>query len=503
MSSDAIAALGAPPDQDSLSVVARPTRGSGPRISPRTWWRDRSVRAQLLVIFVLVDLATILVAGGVTILKARTSTRIEIAASMKLAELLVAETITLFQERTPAETLLASLPLQLRFLRHVRIVVTDSAGVPVPPPPPLAEPMKTEERATAPGWFEALIAPALEREEVPVVVAGRRIGSVWVLGEPRDETAEVWGNTLALGAVAAIVNVTVIGLLYVLFGRVLTPLTGLAGGLSELEHHNYQVRLPRPRARELATIGDRFNALAQALEAARGENADLTRRLIRAQDDEKRRTAFELHDEVGPCLFGLKANTASISTAASEISDPAARRIEARVQDVLAIVDHLQAINRSLLNRLQPMALGHVPLEELLGEMVRERARQHPRLALSFRSDGLIGSYGDSLDLTMYRCVQESLTNVVRHAEASRVGVEIAEIGSDAGDRRLELAIRDDGLGIAPGSSKGFGLLGMQERVQAFGGRLAIENNPDGGACVSVVMPLGSRRDGNAGEVGG
>ena len=70
-------------------------------------------------------------------------------------------------------------------------------------------------------------------------------------------------------------NLVMIALLYFIFGRVLDPLQGLAAGLAHLERRNYQVRLPRPRPRELAELGDRFNALAAALEVARAQNAEL------------------------------------------------------------------------------------------------------------------------------------------------------------------------------------------------------------------------------------
>jgi two-component system sensor histidine kinase UhpB len=476
------------------------------KIRAEALWRRQSIRAQLLIAFVFIDLVAALIAGGVTVLKARTSSRVEITASMKLAELLVTETISLFQERTPADALLASLPLQLRFLRHVRIVVTDAANIPVVEAPNRANAGKPDAHAHAPAWFEALIGPSFERREVPVIVGGQRIGAVWVIGEPGDEIAEVWGNTVALGGVAALVNFAVIGILYVLFGRVLTPLTALAGGLSELERRNYKVRLSRPGARELALIAERFNVLAEALGSARTENADLTQRLIRAQDDERRRTALELHDEVGPSLFGLKANATSIASAAGEIVDPAARRIETRVGDMLSIVAHLQAINRGLLNRLRPMALGHVPLRDLLAEMVRERARQDPRVTIAFSCQELQPSYGDSIDLTIYRCVQESVTNALRHAEAKRLEVELVERGNDGeGDetaRRLDLTIADDGRGVADDAPKGFGVRGMQERVQAFGGTLEIENRASGGACVRIAIPLRNECDGRDNNVG-
>src|SRR5262249_26429982 len=257
-------------------------------------------------------------------------------------------------------------------------------------------------RPVAPAWFAALIAGPAAEIEVPVVVGPTRIGSVLVAGEPGDEIAEVWENTIALGTVALALNLAIIGILYVLFGRVLDPLTGLARGLSDLERRNYTVRLARPMAQELAAISDRFNALAQALDRARAENVGLTGRLITAQDDERRRTALELHDEVGPCLFGLKANATSIAKLAGDLPDATGGGVGERVRALLAIVEHLQLINRSLLNRLRPMALGHVPLEDLVAELVRDRARQQPEIAFSFATERLMRSYGDSIDLTIY-----------------------------------------------------------------------------------------------------
>jgi two-component system sensor histidine kinase UhpB len=292
------------------------------------------------------------------------------------------------------------------------------------------------------------------------------------------------------------VNIAVIGVLYFLFGRVLDPLTGVARGLADLEQRNYRVRLARPRAQELAAITDRFNALAHALDAARAENETLNHRLITAQDDERRRTALELHDEVGPSLFGLKANAGSIATAAAELPEQAASRMTARVRDMLAIIEHLQSINRSMLNRLRPMALGHVPLHDILAELVRERARQHPEIEFSFSAPKLMRGYGDSVDLTVYRCVQESLTNVIRHAQAKHVGIELGEVGRDgsgSGVRQLALTVRDDGRGIDPGASLGFGLRGMQERVQGLGGSYKVETAGGRGTCIRILIPL---RDG-------
>jgi two-component system sensor histidine kinase UhpB len=545
-------------------------------------WFGRSVRTQILLVFIALNFVAASIAGGVIIFKAGASTRIEIAASMRLAELMANEAVQLVQHGIPAEQFLRTLPGQLRLMRHVRIGVRDAAGQPVSDQAAeRTEPLREDSRAAAPAWFAMLIGPPVERHEVAVVVDGRTIGTVEIVSEPRDEIAEVWENTIALAAVAATTVLVIVSILYLVLGRVLDPLTALGTGLRGLERRDYKVRLVRPKVQEFAAIVDRFNALAGALDDVRAENLALNRRVITAQDDERRRTALELHDEVGPSLFGLKVNVASIAKAAFGLPGAAAATVAERVRDLGAIIDHLQGINRAMLNRLRPMALGHVPLGEIIAELVRDRARAHPHIAFTHDVETLDRSYDDTVDLTLYRCVQESLTNAIRHANAKAIEVRVAacrgvsssplvgsviafghpplewegklgfsaaggspgwgDSGAASAEARspppgplaradlppaeprnsdgsapqqsnrsrhqpasvggggspaasggawLELTVRDDGFGIAAGQAPGFGLRGMQERVQALGGEFAIEAGDGGGTCVRIVIPL-------------
>jgi two-component system sensor histidine kinase UhpB len=487
------AADGISPARDGRSWLAQVFSLSRYRLG-NALWHQRSVRAQLLITIVLIDCIAALAAGGVTIYQTRNSVQIEVAASMKLAELLVQEAIQT-QQYASAERVLPGLPLQLRFLRHIRISVRDLAGHTVTEHPDSTDGTRDDDRAAPPAWFASLVASATERHEFPVVANGEQLGSVLISGEPRDEIAEAWEHFAALATVALALNAAVIGILYVLFGRVLDPIARLAGGLSDLERRNYNVRLPPPKISELAAITFRFNALAEALDTVRTENQRLNHRVITVQDDERRNIALELHDEVGPCLFGLKAAASSISTVGGTLEGADRGRVTECALEMLTVIEHMQTMNRGLLNRLRPMALGHVPLENMLSELVRDRARQHGDITFSFSGDRLSNSYGDSVDLTIYRCTQESVTNAIKHANAKRIDVHIAEASDDKGTdwRRLgqvNLSIHDDGHGFDPTGPIGFGLLGMQERVQALGGQYSVESEIGRGTRVRIAIPI-------------
>src|SRR6516164_7836824 len=114
-------------------------------------WYGRSIRLQLLVVFVLVDLLAGMLAGTIAIWRARTQTSVEIAASVDLTELLVGDAAKYVGQQLSAEEFLRTLPTQLRSMRHLRISVKDPAGMPVAP----ALTFGTKERAPAPAWFTA------------------------------------------------------------------------------------------------------------------------------------------------------------------------------------------------------------------------------------------------------------------------------------------------------------------------------------------------------------
>ena len=124
------------------------------------------------------------------------------------------------------------------------------------------------------------------------------------------------------------------------------------------------------------------------------------------------------------------------------------------------------------------------PPSTCLDLLLRGFGQRHPGITFAGRFDGLARGYGDLVDLTVFRCVQESATNAVRHGAATRVEAEAAETGG-----RIDLTIRDNGTGIPPEHGTGLGLSGMRERVEALDGTFALDNAGPG-AIVRITIPV-------------
>jgi two-component system sensor histidine kinase UhpB len=457
-------------------------------------WYDRTVRTQLLVAVGAINLLAVAVAGILSILNTRTATRVEIEASLEVAQRFVEATIKDLTAQGKIDRLDEELPLRLKHLRHVRIMFMDEIGQLTFISPWSAQGEGAGVEPYVPSWFASLVRPQLVGRAVRVVTV-EGASPVVIVGEPADEIAEAWQDFSSLAVVLLSVNVAVLAVLYVVLGRMLGPLASLSKGMLNLEDGHYATRLPKPRVKELAVITERFNMLASALDTAREENSRLYRQLITVQEEERRAIANELHDEAGPCLFGITANASSIQNLAEQLPDHRTKEITRRVGEILAIAERLKLMNRALLKKLRPGPLGRVKLADLLDELSVGFERRHPGTHVATSFGNLAESYGEAIDLTLYRCIQEGITNAIRHGKAEHITVELGEQrASRKGGKRslakLCLHIGDDGRGIAPATPKGFGLSTMIERVRSLGGSCTIDSAPGKGTMISVEIPV-------------
>ncbi len=454
-------------------------------------WYDRPVRTQLLVAVAAINLLAALVAGAVSIFNTRTATQVEMEASLEVAQRFVAATLKDLSAQGKLDQLNQELPLQLKHLRHVRIMFMDDSGQ-----LNIVSPHAADSSAApyAPAWFAALVRPEIADLKVRVV-AGKS-NPIVVLGEPADEIAEAWQDFASLAVVWLGINALVLIILYVVLGRVLDPLANLSKGMLLLEDGHYTTRLKPSKVKELAAITDRFNTLAGALDMAREENSRLYRQLITVQEEERREIANELHDEAGPCLFGIAANASSIQTIADRLPKERTVEISRRVGEILSIAERLKAMNRALIKKLRPGPLGRVTLAELIAELTAGLQGRHLDTQIRTELGNLAKSYGEPVDLTIYRCIQEAITNAIRHGHAANITVELTEkdVAGTNGRKRaaetVQLTVTDDGKGMAPSTPKGFGLTTMTERVRSLGGACIVESAPSKGTSIRVEIPV-------------
>ncbi|MDR7522251.1 MAG: GAF domain-containing sensor histidine kinase [Armatimonadota bacterium] len=218
-----------------------------------------------------------------------------------------------------------------------------------------------------------------------------------------------------------------------------------------------------------------------AKERTRGQ---LIEKLLTAHEDERRRIARELHDEAGQALTALIVN---LELAAQE-TDP--HRLRAQLGQLRELAERTLGEIRRLIYDLRPSILDDLGLVAALRWYAKNLL--DPRgIAWSLSVNGMSGRLPVGLETVVFRVVQEALTNVVRHAEASQVTVDLTVAG-----RELRVRIEDNGRGFDPGRPRpagrggGYGLLGMQERVELVGGRWEVQSTPGVGTVVAATLPI-------------
>lgn len=450
--------------------------------------RRLSLRARVLLIFSAVTFAAFAIAAVTIIGKARKAVHTELGSSMELAKRLVHTVLRNAVENTGLTGTLRDLSLQFQDLRHVRITVYDSRDRAVPelahPASPEASPGK------APEWFARLIRPEVKILRIVYAVHTDVRGFVLITPEPDDEIAEVWSDVSALAIIGAAAYFILLAAIYLAVGQALAPLGAINKGLEKLRSGDYGMCLPPVGVPDLASICQRIDALSAALAEATRQNERLNQKLILAQDNERKKIALDLHDEFGPCLFGITVDASFIEEKARTLDIAAGAEIAARARAISEITERMQKVNRDILNRLRPMALDHVSLPLLLTKLVSGFQARHRDIEWQFISPAYLPSYGESVDLTVYRLVQECLTNAVRHASPRHVSITIELTQPETANGTLCVKVSDDGCGIEPGRAPGLGLTGMSERIRGLGGRFTVDSAPGEGTVVTALIPV-------------
>ena len=211
--------------------------------------------------------------------------------------------------------------------------------------------------------------------------------------------------------------------------------------------------------------------------------SDLLQRLYTAKEDERLALARELHDEMGQTSTAIRTEVAVLQRIGRlhPEADESVKRIAESAQ-------HLSQMTRQMLHRLRPPALDSMGLEQALMSLC-DNWQNSTQNVCELKTSALPEGLNDYACVTVYRIVQEALTNVTRHANAKHVRVQLT-----LNTQGLNLNIEDDGQGMADTQAvhQGFGLLGMQERVASVAGRMSISSKLGQGVRLAIQIPKGS-----------
>ncbi|BAN34775.1 multi-sensor signal transduction histidine kinase [Sulfuricella denitrificans skB26] len=219
------------------------------------------------------------------------------------------------------------------------------------------------------------------------------------------------------------------------------------------------------------------------------QNRLLTQRLFSLQESERRHLARELHDELGQWLTAIQAEAGAICSNSGAEREP---EICAIAQAIGNSATEVQSVIRRILRRLRPALLDELGLTDSLQELAIQWRQHHPKIVCDMELDGNLGDLSEALNITLYRIVQEALTNIANHAQAHHVKVWLRRVPDVASDpEHLLLTVQDDGKGMYSNLPlKGLGMLGMRERVIASGGEFMSQSAPGKGVCIEIRLPL-------------
>jgi len=449
-------------------------------------WQKLSLRARINLLLALV--LTLGLAINVTrlVLEAGPRVQAEDQSVIRLAREFIDTIVAGLNEAPDPEARLNQIVHDLNRLRHVSIT---RQGAEVKGAGPPDKPDDSVDAGAPPAWFVRLVHPEQTTVNVPISIKGKS-SSLLITSHPNDEMSEIWDGIVTQLQIGTAIAIVLFLITSRVVSRALAPIQALSEAMAKIEAGGYDTRVKPDGPPELIAICDKLNHLAATLGDAVDDKRRLAERIVSLQDVERKEIARELHDEFGPYLFALRVHAGAL-TKIPDAADLAAARKHGGA--ILEQLNALQQSNRRVLEKLRPVGLSELGLREALGALLRLWAESHPDVAIETAISPSLGDTGETADLTIYRTIQEALTNAFRHAGATsiNVSVEPAELPSElarTGRGGALVRVRDNGSGLRPDHKLGFGLTGMRERILALGGSLTIASG-EGGVTVEALVP--------------
>jgi two-component system sensor histidine kinase UhpB len=436
-----------------------------------------SLRHQIIFRILISSLCILLLGGALAVWQARQSVAKEVEASIHLALQLISLGMAdapIFQQMDDLSHLRA-----LQQTRHLSIQVQKPDGQLIHF---TGDDQPSHPEQMPPAWFIHLVQGNYPKVEHQLQSRDGKLLTLIIQAQPLDEISEVWQESLEFFASILCLTLLTFVAVNLVFNKSLKSIAVIVEALHEVETGHYQHKLPQFAVIEFDNIAKAVNHMTEELEKARQENTALTQHSLAIQEEERQRLAQELHDELGQSLTAIKVMAVTVAHPKADT-----QKISTSISQ---ICEHLMRVVRLMMQQLHPLVLTELGLKATLEDMVQHWSERNPDLVLNIQCKDELDYLDKSISIQVFRVIQECLTNVVRHAQAQHVDIQLALLENP--QTALLLTVQDDGIGCdLTKTQRGFGLLGMQERIKSLHGELHHQSQPGTGMRISAWIPLG------------
>lgn len=435
-----------------------------------------SLRLQIFTRVLMYSLGIILIGGAVAIWQARNAVDEEVESSINMALQLIKLGISAAPHQNINETDWLYRLSALKQTRHLNIQLKAHSGELINIPEYQDQAVAKDQ---APRWFSDLVSGDYPKVEHQLQTSDENTLTLIIQANPLDEITEVWQESIAFFLTICVLLLLTLLAVHLVFNKSLQAINTIIETLKLIETGEYRKKLPAFSTLEYDQIAGAINHMTDVLENTRQQNRALTQHSLKIQEDERQHLSQELHDEFGQSLTAIKVLA---TTAAHGKSDT--QKITASITE---ICDHLITVVRTMMKNLHPLALSELGMKATLEDMVNQWQDRNPNLSIALRCEDEIDYLEPHYNIQLFRVIQECLTNINRHAQASEVRIEL-EI--DEQDNIL-LCVTDNGQGCHLDKiTSGFGLLGMRERIKSLEGIFSVKSQINTGVTIEACVPI-------------
>lgn len=407
----------------------------------------------------------------IAIWQARNSVEREVNSSINLAVQMIEFSINQVPYKSKAMDVWLEKIDSMQPVRHLKISIKDNKNNTIKN----SSGILNNEQSSTPHWFIKSVMVDLVTHNHDIKIANGTVKTIFITANPMDEINEAWGETKAFFWSIVLMLSIMFLTVNLVFKTMLKTVNTILSGLRQIETGHFDHVLPHFNISEFDAIAIEINSMSKALKTAQKNNQALARHTMKIQETERQNMSRELHDEMGQSLTAIKAMAVTCQQANTDV--------KAVTSSIIDICNHLSVVVRSMMKTLHPLSLTDLGLGATLSELINEWQRRSGNLQLDLDYDASLENLSQDITIHVYRIVQECLTNVVRHAKASKVVIRVIKKSS-----KVLITVSDNGQAKYL-NSPGFGLLGMRERAESLGGTFKLQAAKNSGVTVNVELP--------------